>query len=228
MDTMTLAVAGIAALAILLIAVGIARLGRGSGISPPGWSDTRPGVEPASKTDKPEGLGRACSPRAARWPASTGSSSSATSGPTWPASIARADLRLKSSEFLGDLGRSRSSASPAIFFVLGFVLPPLGSPIALLVGVAHRVHPAALLAGPAQERPPQRLQQAAAGHDHPRSPTPCGPARRSSRRSSSSSANRARRSRPSSPASSARSTSACRSTRRWRTWSAASAPTTSS
>ena len=142
--------------------------------------------------------------------------------------IARADLKLKVSEFLAiwaasivgiPLAHVRLVVRPAgaaaarsrcsIGALIGFLLPRFWLE-------------------PPQGRPAQRLQQAAAGHDHARSPTRCAPARRSSRRSSSSFASRARRSRPSSAGSSARSTSDCRSSRPSRTWSGASGRTTSS
>ena len=51
--------------------------------------------------------------------------------------------------------------------VLSVALPTLRNPLFLVVGAADRVHAAALLARPPQVRPPQVVQQAAAGHDHP-------------------------------------------------------------
>ena len=223
----TLIVAGIAALAILLIAVGIASSG-GSGISDrleryaSGQKPTkkaqsdRPG--PDQRPDRPERGARQLQ-QGRRRPRLRGE----------PVPRARAGgPQAEADRVHLHLDRRRSSAIPVVMFIFSFVLPALGNPIVLLVGALIGVLAAAVLAEPPQGRPAQRVQQAAARHDHPdrqraagRLVLPAG--HRAGRRAS-----RDRRSRPSSAASSARSTWACRSTRPSRTWSGASGRTTSS
>ena len=132
MDTMTLAVAGAAALAILFIALGIASSGSGSGIS--------------------ARLERYASQQADEKPAAAGqggiaellAQSSAMAqfnkvveerdfGANLARDLARADLKLKVSEFLG-IWAAAIVGVPLLFLVLSIVMPALGSPVALLVG----------------------------------------------------------------------------------------------
>jgi tight adherence protein B len=127
---MTIAVAAIAALSILLIAAGIASSG-GSGIA------TR--LERYASSGKPEKV-------------STGQggladllAQSATLaqlnkvveqrdfGANLARELARADLKLKVSEYLAIWGASIVGV-PLIFLAFSFALPALGSPLALLVG----------------------------------------------------------------------------------------------
>ena len=131
MDPMTLAVAGVAALAILLIAVGVASSGR-SGIS--------------------DRLERYASGRAETAAASTGqgpisdliAQSQALAnlnrvvegrdfGANLARDIARADLKLKPSEYLMIWGASIVGV-PVLMFIFGFFLPALHSPLVLLIG----------------------------------------------------------------------------------------------
>jgi tight adherence protein B len=128
---MTLAVAGIAALAILVIAIGIANSG-GSGIS-----------------DRLERY--ASKPQAAKAP-STGqgpitdliAQSAALAnlnkvveqrdfGANLSREIARADLKLKPSEFLM-IWAGSVLGIPLMMFTFSFALEPLGTPLALLIG----------------------------------------------------------------------------------------------
>ena len=135
MNTMTLAIAGIAALAILLIAVGIAMSGGGSGIN------ARLERYASSKPDKPAptpggdgGIGAALQ------------SSQALAqlnkvveqrdfGANLARELARADLRLKPSEYLM-IWVGTTVGVPAVMFLLSFVLPTLGNPLLLLIGLA--------------------------------------------------------------------------------------------
>ena len=141
--------------------------------------------------------------------------------------IARADLKLKPSEFLAIWAASIVGVPLAVHRLLARPAGP-AQPARPARRRVHRLLAAAVLARPPQERPPRAPSTSSCRTRSPCSPTPSAPARRSSRPSSSSCASRGRRSRPSSAGSSARSTSACRSSRRWRTWSAASGRTTSS
>ncbi|MEA2611673.1 MAG: tight adherence protein [Chloroflexota bacterium] len=133
MNTMALAIAGVAALAIVLIAVGIARSG-GSGIS-----------------DRLERY--AAKPQDARKAARSGqggvaeliAQSAALNnlnrvveqrdfGANLARDIARADLKLKPSEFLMIWGASIVGV-PFVMLGLSTILKPLGSPVFLLVGM---------------------------------------------------------------------------------------------
>ena len=225
MEPMTLAVAGVAALAVVLIALGVATSG-GSGIS-----------------DRLERY--AAKPKAARKPGETGQGGVAeliaTSqalnslnrvveqrdfGANLARDIARADLHLKPSEFLVIWAGSIVGV-PLLMIFLSAFFPALRNPLFLLIGgLVGFLLPRFWLA---RRRTAGWARSTSSCPTRSRSsPTPCEPVRRSSRRSNWSYASRARRSRPSSAGSSAKSTSASRSTRRSRTWSAGSARTTSS
>ena len=129
---MTLAVAGAAALAIVLIAAGIATSGSGSGIS--------------------ARLERYASGREAQKAAPTGQGAiadmlaqSATMaslnkvveqrdfGANLARELARADLKLKVSEYL-ILWAGVTIGLPILFLLFSFAFPALGSPLALLIG----------------------------------------------------------------------------------------------
>ena len=133
MNTMALAIAGVAALAIVLIAVGVATSG-GSGIS-----------------DRLERY--AAKPQDARKAARSGQGGVAELiaqsqalnslnrvveqrdfGANLARDIARADLHLKPSEFLLIWGGSIVGV-PLVMLLLSAVLKPLGSPVFLLVGI---------------------------------------------------------------------------------------------
>ena len=132
MDTMTLAVAGVAALAVIMIALGVATSGGGSGIS--------------------ARLERYASGRGEQKAAASGqggladmlSQSTALAqlnkvveqrdfGANLARDIARADLKLKVSEFLG-IWAAAIVGVPLLFVALSIVLPALRSPLALLLG----------------------------------------------------------------------------------------------
>jgi tight adherence protein B len=131
-DTLTIAIAGIAALAILLIAVGIAMSGGGSGIN------ARLERYASSKPDKPAATGGEGGLSAAF------ASSQALAqlnkvveqrdfGANLSRELARADLRLKPSEYLM-IWAGTTLGVPAAMFLLSFVLPTLGNPIFLIIG----------------------------------------------------------------------------------------------
>jgi tight adherence protein B len=132
---MTIAIAGVAALAILLIAVGIAMSGGGSGINArlERYASTKPD-KPVASSSGEGGLGAALQ------------SSQALAqlnkvveqrdfGANLARELARADLRLKPSEYLM-IWVGTTLGVPAVMFLLSFVLPTLGNPILLLVGAA--------------------------------------------------------------------------------------------
>ena len=217
-------VAAVAAAAILLIFIGITA-GRGSGVSSrlERYASARKGDPAAKKTgDGPVSDFLANSPALASFNKRV---EERDFGANLARELARADLKLKVSEYIMYLGRLHARraghhvpAQP--------VLPDAGQPAL----PAHRrrrrlLHPALLAVAP-QGGPAERLQQGPGRHHHAASPTPCAPARPSCRPSRWSCARRSRRSRPSSGASSARSTSASPSTTRWPTWSDAFGRTT--
>jgi len=131
-DPMTLAVAGVAALAILLIAVGVARSGS-SGISDrlERYASGRDGAKAATAGQGPisdliaqsqalANLNRVVEGR--------------DFGANLARDLARADLKLKPSEFLGIWAGSIVGV-PVFMFIFSFFMPALGNPIVLLVGV---------------------------------------------------------------------------------------------
>ena len=132
MEPMTLAVAGVAALAILLIAVGVASSGR-SGISDrleryasaqaQGEAPVSTGQGPISdliaQSQALANLNRVVEGR--------------DFGANLARDIARADLKLKPSEYLMIWGFSIIGV-PVLMFIFGFFLPALHSPLVLLIG----------------------------------------------------------------------------------------------
>ncbi len=131
MDTMTLAVAGAAALAIILIALGVATSGGGSGMS----ARLERYASSQKEQKAPSGQGGL---------ADLLSQSSAMAqlnkvveqrdfGANLSRDIARADLKLKVSEFLG-IWAASVVGLPLLFVAFSIALPALRSPIALLLG----------------------------------------------------------------------------------------------
>ena len=80
--------------------------------------------------------------------------------------LARADLKLKPSEYLL-IWAGCIVGVPAGMFLLSVRLPGARQPALPAHRRPHRLLHPALLAQPPQERPARRLQQAAPGHDHP-------------------------------------------------------------
>ena len=131
MDPTTLVIAGVAALAILLIAVGAASSGSGAAIN----ARLERYAAGKDETDRPvnqQNLGEMIAGSDAM--ASLNKAVEQRDfGANLSRDLARADLRLKVSEYLMIWAVS-IVATPVIFLLLGFVIAPLGNPIALLVG----------------------------------------------------------------------------------------------
>ena len=132
MDTMTIAIAGLAALAILVIAVGIAMSGGGSGINARLERYASGRQEKEAPAGGQGGLAEAIQ------------SSQALAqlnkvveqrdfGANLAREIARADLRLKVSEYLF-LWAGTTVGLPILMIVFSVALPTLRNPIVLLVG----------------------------------------------------------------------------------------------
>jgi tight adherence protein B len=128
---LTVIVAGVTALAILMIALGVAASGSGSGVSARLERYTSRGAD--KKSDKkPEGLSELLAQSQAM-AAINRVVEQRDFGANLSRELARADLKLKVSEYLG-IWAGSTVGVPVIFFVLSFVFPSLGSPIALLAG----------------------------------------------------------------------------------------------
>jgi tight adherence protein B len=130
-DPMTLGVAGVAALAILLIAVGVASSG-GSGMS-----DRLERYASGRTEGKAVSTGQGPISDLIAQSQALANLNKVVEGRDFGANlardIARADLKLKPSEFLMIWGFSIVGV-PVLMFIFSFFSPALGSPIALLVG----------------------------------------------------------------------------------------------
>jgi tight adherence protein B len=132
-DPMTLAVAGVAAAAIFLIAIGIATSGGGSGVSArlERYASAREGGKAT------EGSGSGGIAELFEKSVALAQLNKVVEGRDFGANlareIARADLKLKPSEFLAIWAGSIIGV-PFLFVVFSLGLPALRSPIALLVG----------------------------------------------------------------------------------------------
>ena len=131
MDTMTIAVAGVAAMAILLIAAGIATSGGGSGISArlERYASGRGDQKTAAGS---QGLSEMLLQNATLLQFNR-VVEARDFGANLAREIARADLKLKVSEFLG-IWAAAILGIPLLMLVFSIALPALRSPIALLVG----------------------------------------------------------------------------------------------
>ena len=131
--TPTIAVAAAAALAIVVIALGIAMSGSGSGIS------TRLERYAAGKDDTKAKASGGQGPLSDLIASSVALANlnrvveQRDFGANLAREIARADLHLKVSEYLG-IWAGTTVGVPVLFFLLSFFLKPLGNPIALLIG----------------------------------------------------------------------------------------------
>lgn len=132
MNPMTIAVAGVAALAILFITLGIAMSGRGSGINAR--------LERYASGEQPRKSGKGDSPSLSDLMSSSAAIATFNKavenrdfGANLARDIARADLRLKVSEFLM-IWAGSTLGIPFIMLVLSVVVKGLGNPIILLVG----------------------------------------------------------------------------------------------
>jgi tight adherence protein B len=128
---MTVVIAGVAAVAILLIAFGIATSGGGSGIS------ARLERYASGKEQKPAASGQGGLAELLSQSAALTQLNKVVEqrdfGANLAREIARADLKLKPSEFLGIWGASIVGV-PLLFLALSIGLPALRNPLALLIG----------------------------------------------------------------------------------------------
>ncbi len=133
MDTMTIAIAGVAALAIILIAVGIAMSGGGSGVNArlERYASGKPDKAAATAAGQ-GGLGAALSSSAALTQFNK-VVEQRDFGANLAREIARADLHLKVSEYLM-IWAGTTIGVPLLMIVFSLALPALSSPVILLVG----------------------------------------------------------------------------------------------
>ncbi len=130
---MTIAIAGVAALAILVIAVGIAMSGGSSGVNArlQRYASTRP--------DQPEAASQVGLAEALQSSQAMAALNKVVEqrdfGANLAREIARADLRLKVSEYLMIWGACIVGV-PLLMIVLSVAMPTLRNPIVLLIGVA--------------------------------------------------------------------------------------------
>jgi len=132
-EPMTLAVAGVAAAAIFLIAIGIATSGSGSGVSA-----RLERYASARQSGKPDSTGQGGIADLLAQSVALAQLNKVVENRDFGANlardIARADLRLKPSEFLG-IWAASIVGIPFLFIVFSLGLPALRTPIALLAGV---------------------------------------------------------------------------------------------
>jgi tight adherence protein B len=131
-DPMTIAIAGVAALAILLIAVGIAMSGGGSGVNARLERYAAGRQEKPATTGGQGGLAEALQSSAALAQLNK-VVEQRDFGANLAREIARADLRLKVSEYLV-LWAGTTVGVPLLMLVFSIGLPTLRNPIVLLVG----------------------------------------------------------------------------------------------
>jgi tight adherence protein B len=129
---MTIAVAGVAALAILLISVGVAMSG-GASASIGARLERYASARPEGTSGQGQGGIADLINQSAALAQFNRVVEARDFGANLAREIARADLRLKVSEFLM-LWAASIVGVPLLFLALSLVLPALGSPIALLVG----------------------------------------------------------------------------------------------
>ncbi len=132
MNPMTLALAGVAALAVILIAIGVATSG-GSGISD--RLERYASAKPDSKKAAPSGQGAIVDliAQSATLASLNKVVEQRDFGANLAREIARADLKLKPSEYLF-IWAGCIVGVPVAMALLSVVLPTLGNPLALLIG----------------------------------------------------------------------------------------------
>jgi tight adherence protein B len=127
-NSLTIVVAAISAAAILLIAIGVASSGGGSGVS--ARLERYAAGRADKKKEKPEGLAELIAQSSAL--ASLNRVVEQRDfGANLAREIARADLKLKPSEFLG-IWAASTIGLPVIFYIIGFVMPSFQTIIALV------------------------------------------------------------------------------------------------
>ena len=132
MDPITLVIAGVAALAIFLIAVGVATSGSGSGVSAR-LERYAAGKEPGKAASGGQGGLQELLNQSVALAQLNRVVEARDFGANLARDIARADLRLKPSEFLAIWAGSIVGV-PLLFIVLSLGLPALRNPLALLIG----------------------------------------------------------------------------------------------
>ena len=133
MNTMTLAIAAIAALAIFLIAVGLSMARGGSDVNArlERYASTKPDKAASAEGSQPT-LAESLQASAALVQLNK-IVEQRDFGTNLAREIARADLRLKVSEYLLIWG-GLTVGVPVVLFLMSFALPTLGNPIVLLIG----------------------------------------------------------------------------------------------
>jgi len=131
-DPITLVIAGVAALAIFLIAVGVATSGSGSGVSAR-LERYAAGKEPGKSASGGQGGLQELLNQSVALAQLNRVVEARDFGANLARDIARADLRLKPSEFLAIWAGSIVGV-PLLFIVLSLGLPALRNPLALLIG----------------------------------------------------------------------------------------------
>ena len=131
-DVMTLVVAGVAAGAIFLIAIGVATSGSGSGVSAR-LERYAAGKEPGKAASGGQGGLQELLNQSVALAQLNRVVEARDFGANLARDIARADLRLKPSEFLAIWAGSIVGV-PLLFIVLSLGLPALRNPLALLIG----------------------------------------------------------------------------------------------
>ena len=131
MDLMTLAVAGVAALAIVLIAAGVATSGSGSGMSARLERYASGKGEPKAKKTGQGGIGELMA-QSATMAQFNKVVEQRDFGANLARELARADLKLKVSEYLA-IWAATTVGVPLLFVVLSIVSPGLRSPLMLLL-----------------------------------------------------------------------------------------------
>jgi tight adherence protein B len=131
-DPLTLAVAGVAAAAIFLIAIGIATSGGGSQVSARLERYASGSAKEANAAAGQGGLQEMLASSVALAQLNR-VVEQRDFGANLARDIARADLRIKVSEFLA-IWAASIVGIPLLMFIFSFALPALGSPIALLIG----------------------------------------------------------------------------------------------
>ncbi len=163
---LTIAVAAVAALAIILIAAGIATSGSGSGIS----SRLERYASGKVETAKPASTGQGpISDLIAQSVALANLNKVVEQrdfGANLARELARADLKLKVSEYLVIWGASIVGV-PVLFFVLGFFVSALASPIALLLGALFGFMLPRIWLGRRKSGRLNSFNKMLPGHDHP-------------------------------------------------------------
>jgi tight adherence protein B len=132
-NSITIVIAAIAAVAILLIAVGVASSGSGSGVSAR-LERYASATDDKKKKDKGEGGLSDMLSQSAALATFNKAVEQRDFGANLSRDLARADLKLKVSEYLA-IWAGTTVGVPVVMYILGFVISSLHSPIVLLLGL---------------------------------------------------------------------------------------------